>query len=206
MPRWVFGVVALMGVLVLGAIAGFDAYDQAHYVDSSYAYVTAPYVWEPASTLGTVSHVFVHTGEHVTSGTLLAEVTTPSGNTQDIYARKGGIVGSIAVAKGASVDPKEDLMAIVQLQNSQIVADIPESRARKVAIGQAVDVTLSAYPGTTFTGRVTHIGSATLSTLSPLLQVGTFSKERQWIPVTITVNPGSDQFLAGENASVRIHI
>lgn len=97
-------------------------------------------------------------------------------------------------------------MAIVQLQNSQIVADIPESRARKVAIGQAVDVTLSAYPGTTFTGRVTHIGSATLSTLSPLLQVGTFSKERQWIPVTITVNPGSDQFLAGENASVRIHI
>ncbi len=206
MPRWIFGVVAIVGILILGSVAGFYAYNQSHYVDSPYAYVSAPYVWIKTPSQGRVNRILVHTDERVAAGTPVAQVTTLSGAVKTIVALKTGIVGSLGVAEGASVNAGADLMAVVQLNRSHIMANIPESSARRLAVGQFVNVTVSAYPGTTFSGRISHVGTATLSTLSPLLHVGSFSKTRQWVPVTITVNPGTDRLIAGENASVRIHI
>ncbi len=205
MPKWVFALVAILGVLTLGGIAGFYSWNQARYVDSSYAFVTAPYVWVSASGSGMVNQVLVHTGEDVKAGTEVARITTFAGKTLIVAAPKSGTVGSLGVASGANVSSGTDLMAIIQLRQSHIIAEIPETRSRKVAVGQAVNVTLSAFPGTTFTGRVAHIGAATLSTLSPLLQVGSFAKEQEWVPVTISVNPTGQRLVAGENASVRIH-
>ncbi len=205
MPRWVFGLVAILGVMILGGIAGFYTWNQAHYVESPYAFVTAPYVWVSASNSGTVNQVLVHTGEHVKTGQSLAQITTVAGKTLTVAAPREGTVGSLGVSTGADVMDGTDLMAIVQQGKSQIVAEIPESRAGKVAVGQVANVTLSAFPGTTFTGRVSHVGSTTLRTLSPLLPVGSFSKKQEWVPVTISVNPGGKVFIAGENASVRIH-
>ncbi|PSR30567.1 MAG: biotin attachment protein [Sulfobacillus benefaciens] len=206
MPRWIFGLVAILGVLTLGSIAGFYAFNQARYVESPYAFVTAPYAWVSASSPGIVKQVLVQNGQHVKAKEEVARITTYAGKTLSVLAPRTGTVGSMDVAPGASVGAGQDLMAVVQLAHSQIMAEIPESRARKVALGQVVNVTLSALPGTTLTGRVTHVGSSTLSTLSPLLQVGSFAKEREWIPVTISVNPAGNQLIAGENASVRIHI
>ncbi|AUW92974.1 hypothetical protein BXT84_02600 [Sulfobacillus thermotolerans] len=206
MPRWVIGLVAIMGVLILGGIAGYDAYYQANYVNTNYAYVTAPYTWVSVTSFGTVKGLQVKNGEHVSQGASLLQLQTANGQTTTIDAPIGGTVGSIGIAPGASVQPREDLMAIVQQGRSTVVADFPESEAHRLAVGQTANVTLSAYPGTTFTGTVSKIGSTTLSELSPLLQVGTFSKERQWVPVTIQVDTGSNTFIPGENAAVRVDV
>lgn len=206
MPRWILGVVALIGVLIMAGIAGYDAYYQANYVNTAYAYVTAPYDWVSISSPATVTGLMVHTGDRVKAGAALMRVKTWQGQQKTIMAPASGTVGSIGVAPGASIQPKEDLMALVQAGRSTVVADFPESQARRIARGQTVSVTLSAYPGTTFTGTVSHIGSVTLSVLSPLLQVGAFAKERQWVPVTVQVDTGSNTFIPGENAAVRIDV
>ncbi len=206
MRRWTLGAVALAGVVVLGAIAGYDTYYQANYVHTAYAYVTAPYEWVSVANPATVTQVMVHAGQQVRSGAPLLRVKTAAGRRVTVNARAAGTVGSIGVATGASIAPEEDLMALVHTAQSTVVAVVPESASHRVSVGQTANVTLSAYPGTTFTGTVAHIGATTLTTLSPLLQVGTFSKERQWVPVTIDVSPGTDSFIAGENASVRIDV
>lgn len=202
MPRWILILVALIGVIALGGIAGFYAYENANYVASGYASVTSPYVWIKAPHAGQITAVHVTTGQQVKKDQLLFQ---ESGGVA-ISAETSGVVGSLAITNGSIVTPGEDLGALVEMTRATVVAEVPESRARKVSVGQSVTVHLSEDPGISYRGVVSHIGAVTLATLSPLLQVGSFAKARQWVPVTVTLVNAPTILRDGENATVKIHI
>jgi membrane fusion protein (multidrug efflux system) len=85
---------------------------------------------------------------------------------------------------------------ILMLHNPEEVwveANIKETQVGQVRLGQPVNVTVDAYPGVKFTGKVTRIGSATTARFALLPTPnpsGNFTKITQRVPVKIDiVNP-----------------
>jgi membrane fusion protein (multidrug efflux system) len=85
---------------------------------------------------------------------------------------------------------------ILMLHNPEEVwveANIKETQVGQVKLGQPVHVTVDAYPGVKFTGKVTRIGSATTARFALLPTPnpsGNFTKITQRMPVKIDiVNP-----------------
>ena len=85
---------------------------------------------------------------------------------------------------------------ILMLHNPNEVwveANIKETQVGEVKLGQPVHVTVDAYPGIAFTGKVTRIGSATTARFALLPTPnpsGNFTKITQRVPVKIDiVNP-----------------
>ena len=85
---------------------------------------------------------------------------------------------------------------ILMLHNPNEVwveANIKETQVGQVKLGQTVHVTVDAYPGVRFTGKVTRIGSATTARFALLPTPnpsGNFTKITQRVPVKIDiVNP-----------------
>ena len=74
-----------------------------------------------------------------------------------------------------------------------VEANIKETQVGQVKLGQPVHVTVDAYPGVQFTGKVTRIGSATTARFALLPTPnpsGNFTKITQRVPVKIDiVNP-----------------
>jgi membrane fusion protein (multidrug efflux system) len=85
---------------------------------------------------------------------------------------------------------------ILMLHNPDEVwveANIKETQVGQVKLGQTVHVTVDAYPGVPFTGKVTRIGSATTARFALLPTPnpsGNFTKITQRVPVKVDiVNP-----------------
>ena len=80
---------------------------------------------------------------------------------------------------------------ILMLHNPNEVwveANIKETQVGQVKLGQTVHVTVDAYPGVKFTGKVTRIGSATTARFALLPTPnpsGNFTKITQRMPVKI---------------------
>jgi multidrug resistance efflux pump len=91
-----------------------------------------------------------------------------------------------------------------------ITANVEETRINDVKQGQAVDVYIDAFPGTTLSGRVDKVGLATAGTFSLLPTSNTnanYTKVKQVIPVTISLDGYKGlNIVPGMNVSVRIHI
>lgn len=91
-----------------------------------------------------------------------------------------------------------------------ITANVEETRINDVKQGQAVDVYIDAFPGTTLSGRVDKVGLATAGTFSLLPTSNTnanYTKVKQVIPVTVTLDGYKGlNIVPGMNVSVRIHI
>lgn len=84
----------------------------------------------------------------------------PDGAEQQISVRApvSGKILEISVAPGEyRNDTTAPLMTIADLASVHLVAEVPESMIRWIAPGQRVEVTLTAYPGETFVGKVAKI-------------------------------------------------
>jgi cobalt-zinc-cadmium efflux system membrane fusion protein len=85
----------------------------------------------------------------------------PDQPAQDILVRApvSGKVLDISVAAGEyRTDTSAPVMTIADLSKVFMTADVPESQIRLIRPGEEVEITLSAYPGETFKGRVKMIG------------------------------------------------
>lgn len=203
---WAIALIGAVGMAALGATAAWYAYQGQHYVVSSYAEVRAPYAWIKAQALESVDRVAVPTGRQVNRGQTLMIMKTPAGNLVRIPSPMNGTVGPVVVAVGAQVVAGQPLAAVVDLHRMTVTAQIPETSAPHVSVGQTVDITFAAHPNSPVMGRVEHIGRATLQQLSNLPQIGPFSKQQQWVSVVIQFDRQGLGLVAGESASVRIHI
>lgn len=116
------------------------------------------------------------------------------------------------VHAGEVVQPGEVLAEVVDLNKLVVTADIPETRIRHVAVGQTVNVTVTAIPNTVFRGTVKRIGMATTSIFSlvPNLSAasGPYTKVVQRVPVVISLDGGysGQPLLPGMNADVTIQV
>ena len=61
---------------------------------------------------------------------------------------------------GELASPSEPLFSIADLSRVWTLADLPESALAKVRVGANAKVTVPAYPGEVFSGRVGHIGAS----------------------------------------------
>ena len=76
-------------------------------------------------------------------------VTAPFAGT---VIEKKAVLGTLAV-------PSEPMFTVADLSRVWIQADLPEAALAKVRVGANAKVTVPAYPGETFDGRVGYIGA-----------------------------------------------
>lgn len=89
-----------------------------------------------------------------------------------------GYVGRIYVDRGASVNLQTAVAMVVDIEAVELALDVPEKFLAQVKPEQTAELTVDAWPGETFTGKVTKI--------SPVIDLDT-----RTAPVEITLpNPG----------------
>lgn len=104
-----------------------------------------------------------------------------------VFAPRAGYVTRKSVEEGAYVQPGQTLLAIVP-RNVWVVANFRETQLGRIRPGQPVEISVDAFPGTTFRGHVDSVQSGTgsrFSLLPPENATGNFVKVVQRIPVKI---------------------
>ena len=113
-----------------------------------------------------------------------------------IYAPMDGQISKKTAEVGSLVQTGTPLMAIVPQQSVWVVANYKETQLTEVKEGQPAEISVDAFPGQIYKGKVDSINAATGATfalLPPDNATGNFTKVVQRIPVKIVLdrsNPG----------------
>jgi len=115
-----------------------------------------------------------------------------------IVAPVSGIVTK-SVEVGMNVQPGQQLLTIVPLNDVWVTADFKETQLKNMRAGQRAEIKLDAN-GRTYNGHVDSIAGssgARLSLLPPENATGNYVKVVQRVPVKIVIEPGqnSDHYL-----------
>jgi membrane fusion protein (multidrug efflux system) len=105
-----------------------------------------------------------------------------------IVAPYGGYVGRRTLEAGQLVQTGQTITNLIKNDNKWIIANYREKQIENIYIGQKVNITVDAFSGKTFTGKITAISEATGSKYSMLPtdnSAGNFVKIQQRIPVRI---------------------
>jgi len=121
-----------------------------------------------------------------------------------------GVVAARTARQGQYVQVGTQLMAIVPLQRTYVVANFKETQLTNVKPGQPVRVRVDGFPGHDVEGRVDSLAPATgleFSLLPPDNATGNFTKIVQRIPVKIVFdarNPLAGQLRPGMSVNASI--
>jgi membrane fusion protein (multidrug efflux system) len=111
-----------------------------------------------------------------------------------IVAPVAGVVNK-NVEIGMNVQPGQQLLSIVPLDDVWVTANFKETQLRYMRPGQPVEISVDAY-GRKYKGRVDSIAGATgslFSLLPPENATGNYVKVVQRVPVKIVLDPGSNK-------------
>lgn len=103
-----------------------------------------------------------------------------------------------AIQEGATIRERQSILTIPDLREMAIKVNIHESAVQRVAVGQAVNVTIDAFPDQALTGRVTKVAVVADSAnafMNPDLKV---------YPTTITIDGTHDWLRPGMSSEVEI--
>jgi len=125
-----------------------------------------------------------------------AQLTTAQLNLNytKIIAPVNGIIGRKTVEAGQRVQPGQQLLTIIQLDDVWVTANFKENQLRKMKPGQTVVLHADAS-GREYRGRVDSLGGATgsrFSLLPPENATGNYVKVVQRVPVRIVLEPGEN--------------
>ena len=127
-----------------------------------------------------------------------------------IFAPVTGEV-SKKVVVGLNVDPGEQMLTVVPLDEVWITANFKETQLRHMRPGQRVEITCDSN-GRTYRGHVDSIAGATgplFSLLPPENATGNYVKIVQRIPVKIVLEPGENrdhQLRPGMNVEAEVYV
>ena len=74
-----------------------------------------------------------------------------------IVAPFDGVVDAVALSAGQMVDPSQPVFTVADLSTVWVPLQVPENQIGAVQVGDAASITVDAYPGRTFIGRVAYI-------------------------------------------------
>ncbi len=74
-----------------------------------------------------------------------------------VYAKQDGIVAKLNVREGMFVEPMREVMSLADLSSIWLLAEVFESQADWVKVGQSAEVRLSYLPGREWEGKVEYI-------------------------------------------------
>ncbi len=109
-----------------------------------------------------------------------------------IRAPFSGVVGRRSVEPGAVVAPGQHLLALFSDQQVWVMANFKETQIDRIRIGAPVEVTLDAFPGLVWLGRVDSFSPATgaeYALIAPEPAAGNFTKVVQRVPVKVVLSP-----------------
>ena len=109
-----------------------------------------------------------------------------------VVAPVNGFVTNRTVEVGQNVQPGQELMRIINLDDIWVTANFKETQLRKMRFGQAVTISVDTT-GKDYKGHLQSIAGASgaiTSLLPPENATGNFVKVVQRIPVKITFDPG----------------
>ncbi|WP_211470707.1 efflux RND transporter periplasmic adaptor subunit [Collimonas humicola] len=87
-----------------------------------------------------------------------ASAADSGGQRLNLVAPSSGSITALSIGAGQSAnDPNAVLMTIANLDNVWITASVPENMLSSVKKGQAVNISLPAYPGERFRGNVSFV-------------------------------------------------
>jgi len=86
----------------------------------------------------------------------LAKRGTASENIK-IIAPQDGVVASLSVREGMFIQPNTTIMSLADLASVWLQAEVFESQADWVAVGQAAETRLDYLPGSVFSGQVDYV-------------------------------------------------
>ena len=112
-----------------------------------------------------------------------------------VTAPISGRIAKKNVDAGKYIQQGQPLLAIVDDSDLWIVANYKETQIAHMKPGQAVDITVDAYPGVTFKGHVDSFQPGTgaaFSLLPPQNATGNFVKVVQRVPVKILIDSKPD--------------
>jgi len=101
-----------------------------------------------------------------------------------------GVISKRLADRGQVIQPGQPLLVVNDPGDKWIVANVEETKVRKVRPGAKVKIEVDAFPGQTFMGRVEFIGAAALSEFALLPAdnpSGNFIKITHRLPVRISV-------------------
>lgn len=107
-----------------------------------------------------------------------------------IRAPVAGMVGNRAAREGQLVRSGQQLLAIVPVQQSYVVANFKETQLEDMRVGQPVEVAVDAYPNMKIHGRVESLAPASGAQFALIptdSATGNFTKIVQRVPVKIRV-------------------
>jgi len=126
-----------------------------------------------------------------------------------IRAPSAGVVGARQVRVGQYVRPGGQMMSLVPLGQTYVVANFKETQVGRLRLGQTVEITADAFPGQTLTGRIDSFSPATGSefALIPIENAsGNFTKITQRVPVRIIVETGPESAALRPGLSIEVRV
>lgn len=128
-----------------------------------------------------------------------------------IRAPAAGVVGARGVRAGQYVRPGGQLLSLVPLGDTYVVANFKETQLGRLRLGQTVHIEADAFPGMDLVGRVDSFAPATGSefALIPVENAtGNFTKITQRVPVRILVSraDGGAALRPGLSVEVRVDL
>jgi len=130
----------------------------------------------------------------------------------NVRASVNGVVSRKSVEVGQMVQPGQPLLALTSLDEVWVIANFKETQLRRMHPGQQAAVSVDAYGGREFEGRVESLAAATGATFSllpPDNASGNFVKVVQRIPVKIVLNGGqvpASPLRPGMSAEVTVYL
>jgi membrane fusion protein, multidrug efflux system len=193
-----------------GGVITIEQYDHARK-----AYETASAQLEAGKAQLNVSRSMISgVGASVeTAGAQINVINTQLKNTR-LYSPADGVIAKRWLLPGDITQPGQSVFTLTMNKNLWIVAFPEETKISEIFPGQDAKVTLDAFPGIVFSGKVFLTGSATASTFSliPASNAsGNFTKVTQRIPIRISIEKADNNadvskmaILPGMSAVVKI--
>jgi len=125
-----------------------------------------------------------------------------------IKAPQGGTVVRLAVQAGENLSAGQTILSISDLNTTWISANIEEDKFGRLQLGQDVEVKLDAFPGSTFSGKISELGEATQSTFALIPTentAGNYTKVKQRFSCKIAIVDKGVVLKPGMSAIIKIH-
>jgi len=125
-----------------------------------------------------------------------------------VTASEDGVVSKLGVHEGQIVQPGQPVIELVPAK-SYVLANFKETQIGKMKPGQRVEITVDAFPGRKFEGKVESLSGGTgarFALLPPDNASGNFVKVVQRVPVRIAwEKPPQVRLAAGLSADVTVY-
>lgn len=113
-----------------------------------------------------------------------------------ITAPVAGLVTKKSVEVGQRIQPGEQLMTLVPLDDVWVTANFKETQLKRIRVGQKVEIEVDAFGSRKYQGHVDSIAAlsgARSSLLPPENATGNYVKVVQRLPVKIVLDKGQNQ-------------